>query len=68
MTSQVWVTDRIKKDLEGLARREGVALEGLTCVLLRLALSDECLVKMALNLIKNCDLNHGATELEKRGW
>ena len=68
MTSQVWITDRIKRDLEGLAKREGVALEGLTCVLLGLALSDDCLVKKALNLIKSCDLNHGSTELEKRGW
>ena len=43
MTSQVSITDRIKRDLEDLAKREGVALEGLACVLLRLALSDECL-------------------------
>jgi hypothetical protein len=68
VTSQIWVTDRIKKDLEELARKEGVALEGLTCVLLRMALSDESLLNMALKLIKGCDLNHGSTELEKRGW
>jgi hypothetical protein len=68
MTSQIWVTDRIKKDLESLAKKEGVTLEGLTCILLRLSLSDRGFVEMVLNLIKSSDLNCGATELEKRGW
>jgi hypothetical protein len=68
MTSQIWVTDRIKKDLESLAKKEGVTLEGLTCILLRLSLSDRGFVEMVLNLIKSSDLNYGATELEKRGW
>jgi hypothetical protein len=64
----IWVTDRIKADLKRLADERHVHLEGLTCVLLRLALSDDYLLKMALRLIENCNLNHGATELEKRGW
>ncbi|TDA29036.1 MAG: hypothetical protein DSO00_05060 [Archaeoglobi archaeon] len=68
MTSPIWVTDRIKKDLETLAKKEGVTLEGLTCILLRLSLSDRGFVEMVLNLIKSGDLNCGATELEKRGW
>jgi hypothetical protein len=33
-----------------------VILEGLTCILLRLSLSDRGFVEMALNLIKSCDL------------
>jgi hypothetical protein len=44
-----------------------VTLEGLTCILLRLSLSDRGFVEMVLNLIKSSDLNCGATELEKRG-
>jgi len=48
-------TERIKKDLESLAKK-GVILEGLTCILLRLSLSDRGFVEMALNLIKSCDL------------
>jgi hypothetical protein len=46
----------------------GSKIEGLACVLLRLALSDSHLVETALKLIESCDLNHGAAELEKRGW
>jgi hypothetical protein len=55
LCSQIWVTERIKKDLESLAKK-GVILEGLTCILLRLSLSDRGFVEMALNLIKSCDL------------
>ena len=68
MTDTIWVTDKIKADLKRLANARNIHLEGLTCVLLRLALSDEDLRMMAFNLIESCDLNHGATELEKRGW
>jgi hypothetical protein len=56
LCSQIWVTERIKKDLESLAKKEGVTLEGLTCILLRLSLSDRGFVEMVLNLIKSCDL------------
>jgi hypothetical protein len=68
ITDAIWITDKIKKDLKKLAEEKGIHLEGLTCVLLRLALSNEDLLKTALRLIESCDLNHGAVELEKRGW
>jgi hypothetical protein len=64
----IWVTDKIKADLKKLAEARKIHLEGLTCVLLRLALSDESLRAMVYHLIESCDLNHGAAELEKRGW
>ena len=44
MADAIWVTDRIKADLKRLADEKHVHLEGLTCVLLRLALSDEVLL------------------------
>jgi hypothetical protein len=47
MTSQVWVTDRIKKDLESLAKKEDLTLEGLTCILLRLSLSERRFVEIS---------------------
>jgi hypothetical protein len=62
------ITDKIHDDLKRLAEKEGIALEGLACVLLRLALSDERLVGMALRLIKACDLNYGAAKLGEKGW
>jgi hypothetical protein len=68
MTGTIFVTNRIKADLERLAKERGIKIEGLACVLLRLALSDSHLVETALKLIESCDLNHGAAELEKRGW
>jgi hypothetical protein len=64
----IWVTDKIKADLKRLAEARKIHLEGLTCVLLRLAISNESLCTMAYHLIESCDLNHGATELEKKGW
>ncbi|MCC6018950.1 MAG: hypothetical protein LM601_07960 [Candidatus Verstraetearchaeota archaeon] len=68
MADTIWVTDKIKADLKKLAEARKIHLEGLTCVLLRLAISNESLRAMAYHLIESCDLNHGATELEKRGW
>lgn len=68
MTKQVTITDKIKADLEDLAKKENIPLEGLTCVLLRLALNDDIFVERALKLIEKCDLKHGAAELEKKGW
>jgi hypothetical protein len=68
MTKSVTITDKIKADLDDLANKEKVPVEGLTCVLLRLALSDDNIIQRALKLMEKCDLKHGATELEKRGW
>lgn len=68
MAKPIYVTDKIHEDLKRLAEKEGVALEGLACVLLRLALSDERLVSMALRLIKACDLSYGAAKLGEKGW
>jgi hypothetical protein len=68
MTKSVMITDKIKADLDDLANKEKVPVEGLTCVLLRLALSDRNLIQCALRMMEICDLKHGATELEKRGW
>jgi len=68
MTKSVMITDKIKADLDDLAKEKKVPIEGLTCALLRLALSDDSLVQRALKLMEKCDLKHGAAELEKRGW
>lgn len=68
MAKGIWVTDKIKEDLDRLAKDKGVYVEGLACILLRLALSDEYIIERALKLIERCDLNHGVAELEKRGW
>jgi hypothetical protein len=68
VVKEVWVTDKIGKDLESLAKDKGIRIEGLACILLRLALSDECFTERALKLIEKCDLNYGAVELEKKGW
>jgi len=63
VVKQVWVTDKIMNDIESLAKDKGVHIEGLTCVLLRLALSDGCFIGRALKLIEKCDLNYGAKGL-----
>jgi hypothetical protein len=68
MTKLVTITDKIKADLDNLARDKNIPLEGLTCVLLRLALNDDSFIERALKLIEKCDLKHGAAELEKKGW
>ena len=68
MTKQIYVTDKIKDDLDKLSSNKGIPVEGLTCVPLRLALIDECFIDRALKLIEKCDLKYESTELEKRGW
>jgi len=68
MTKNVWITDKIKNDLDKLAKNKNIRIEGLTCVLLRLALLDEFFIERALKLIEKCDLNHGSETLEKKGW
>jgi hypothetical protein len=57
------ITDKIKADLDDLANKEKVPVEGLTCVLLRLALSDDSLVQRALKLMEKCDLS-----MELQSW
>jgi len=68
MTKSITITDKIKADLDHLANKEKVSVEGITCILLRLALTDDSLVHRALKLMEKCDLKHEAAELEKRGW
>jgi hypothetical protein len=68
LTKQVWITDKIKDDLDKLANAKNIPVEGLTCVLLRLALSDDAFVERVLKLIEKCDLKYGSIELEKKGW
>jgi hypothetical protein len=41
VVKEVWVTDKIKEDLDRLSKDKGTHIEGLACILLRLALSDE---------------------------
>jgi len=68
MTSQVWVTDRIKRDLEGLAKREGVALEGLALRPAEARIERQALSEDSLELDEELRLQPRSAEPEKRGW
>ncbi|MEM2614176.1 MAG: hypothetical protein QXO15_08135 [Nitrososphaerota archaeon] len=52
MSGQLWLTKRIDAKLEELKDTYNVHKEGLGNILLLLALSDEDLVKQAVNIIK----------------
>jgi len=61
---QLWLTPKIDKRLEDLAREHGVYKEGLGNILLLLAMSSPCITKQAINIIKTWNIG-GATDLEK---
>lgn len=59
----VWLTKRINAKLEELKDKHGVYKEGLGNILLLLAMSNEDLVKQAVNIIRIWDIK-GGTDLE----
>ena len=63
----VFITDKIHNRLKQRAKQEGVRLEGLAGVLLKLALDDEKMVDQAIQLIKREGLG-GATDMAAKGW
>ncbi|MEM0049006.1 MAG: hypothetical protein QW424_01530 [Candidatus Bathyarchaeia archaeon] len=63
-SGQLWLTKRIDAKLEELKDAYGVHKEGLGNILLLLALSNEDLVKQAVNIIKIWNIK-GVTDLEK---
>lgn len=66
---QLWLTNKIDAKLEELTKAHGVRKEGLGNILLLLAMSDDCLVKQAVNLIKTWDIKGGMDlqKMENRG-
>ncbi len=66
---QVWLTKRIDAKLEELTKLHHVHKEGLGNILLLLAMSDEALVKQAVNMIRTWDIKGGADlqKMENRG-
>jgi hypothetical protein len=60
----LYLTKKINANLEELKEANGVHKEGLGNILLLLAMSDENLVKQALNIIKTWDIK-GGVDLEK---
>ncbi len=67
----VSITNKTHKMLSKLVddlKNQGVKMykEALLNIILILALNDENLVKQAVNLIRNWNLNEGATDLERK--
>jgi hypothetical protein len=67
----VSITNKTHKMLSKLVddlKNQGVNIykEALLNIILILALNDENLVKQAVNLIRNWNLNEGATDLERK--
>jgi hypothetical protein len=60
----LYLTKKINAKLEELKEANGVHKEGLGNILLLLAMSDENLVKQALNIIRIWEIK-GAVDLEK---
>lgn len=73
MSQQVYVTDRIHNWSQTTAQQLSDALnytvrhEGLVCMLLVLALSDERMLKQAGEILRHYNLG-GAQDMENRGW
>lgn len=66
---QVWLTTRIDARLEELKEIHDVYKEGIGNILLLLAMSDDNLVKQAVNIIKTWNIKGGADiqAMENRG-
>jgi uncharacterized protein YajQ (UPF0234 family) len=66
---QVWLTNRIDARLEELQKKHDVKKEGLGNILLLLAMSDDNLVKQAVNIIKTWNIKGGVDlqTMENRG-
>jgi hypothetical protein len=66
---QVWLTTRIDARLEELKEIHDVYKEGLGNILLLLAMSDDNLVKQAVNIIKTWNIKGGIDiqTMENRG-
>ena len=67
MVKAIYMTDKVHEDLKRVSDREGISMEGLACVILRLALSDESYVKKLINFMKSCDMD-GPVDLKRKGW
>jgi hypothetical protein len=65
MATTFAITNKVHERLKNLANQHNISIEALGNVLLILALNDDDMVKRAVNLIKNWDLNKGAERLEK---
>jgi len=63
----VWLSDRVKEDLERIAKEHKVSQEAIANVILRLTFSDDQEVRKVINLIKSANLG-GQMDLTKKGW
>jgi len=63
----VWLTAKIKNDLERIAQENEVRQEALINVILRLTFSDDQALSKVIKLIKSANLG-GEIDLAQKGW
>ena len=63
----VWLTAKIKEELQKIAENDDVAEEAIVNVALRLIFSDSRERKKIINLIKSAELG-GQVDLTNKGW
>ncbi len=67
MPGSIWVTNKIHRKVTEKAEQFDVTQEGLAGVLLLLSVTNETILKQALDLMKMYDLG-GSTDMESKGW
>jgi len=67
MDQSIFVTSKIHARIAEKAQEFGIKQEGLASVLLLLGLSNETILKQALELIKMYNLG-GSVDMENKGW